>query len=238
MDIGDEVVGVTGQELDQGGRDDDRVRLVRDRMVVPAPHEALGPAVLRRPLRRVRVRVVIRLLHHPRLVLVSEQREESRILIPQQFGVPVLSPVPNVAPAPLARHCGVCMLRRSAAAARLVEERLVVGLRRLELVGADDRLARVIPIAVSPCRRCRRLVADHLAPPLLLETIGTVAAEVTLVGPQLAVGIEVLGREDVDRKWLYPFRCGAVACRAEEPREPASPVAALSSGPTSQCCSG
>ena len=189
-------------------------------MVVPAPHEALGPAVLRRPLRRVRVRVVIGLLHHPRLVLVGEQREKSRILIPQQLGVPVLSPVPHVAPAPVARHRGVGVLCRSAAAARLVEERLVVGLCGLELVGADDRLARVVPIAVSPRGRCRRLVADHLAPPLLLETIGTVAPEVPLVGPQRAVGVEVLGREDVDRERLDPFRCGAVACRAEEPIEP------------------
>ena len=54
-----------------------------DRVVVPAPHEALGQQYWPRPLRRVRVSVVINLLHHPRLIFLGQQRQESRDLIPK-----------------------------------------------------------------------------------------------------------------------------------------------------------
>src|SRR5688572_3536549 len=106
--------------------------------------------------------------------------------------------MPDVSSAPVTRHGGVGMLRRSAALPRFIHQSLVVLLRGLELVGADHALSRIVAIAVAPRRGRWRLVADHAAAPLLLETIGTVAAKVPLVGPQLAIGVEVLRREDVD----------------------------------------
>src|SRR6185503_3813542 len=124
------------------------------------------------------------------------------------------------AAAPLARHSGIGVLRRPAALARLLQERLVVGLRRLELVRTDHRLTRVVPIAVAPRRRCRRRVADHSPSPLLLETVGTVAPEVPLVGPQRAIGVEIFRGEDVHLQRLDPFWCGAIPGRPEEFLEP------------------
>src|SRR6185369_17316383 len=60
----------------------------------------------------------------------------------------------------------------------------------------------------------------HPATPLLLETVGTVAAEVPLVGPQRAIGVEVFRGEDVDLERLDAIRCGAATRGAEEPFEP------------------
>src|SRR5262245_979398 len=186
---------------------------------MPAPHETLRPAVLRWPLRRVAVGVVIRLLYHPHLVLVAEQRQERRILTPQQLGVPVLSTVPHVASAPVAWDGRVGMLCRSAAALRLREQRFVVGLGGLELVRTDHARPRIVAVTIAPRRRRGRLVANHAASPLLLETVWTIAAEVPFVSPQRPVGVEILGCEDVHFERLNSVRRGAAARGAEEPLE-------------------
>src|SRR5688572_1277549 len=108
------------------------------------------------------------------------------------------------------------MYGRPAAVLRLRDQRLVVRVRGLEGVRTDHPGARIVAVAVSPGRRRRRPVANDLAAPLPLETKRAVAAEVTLVGPERAVGVKVLRREDVDWKRLNPRRRGAVAGRADK----------------------
>ena len=174
-----------GHDLHQRRRHHDR--LLPERGLVPAAHEPFRPAVLRRPLRRIRVTVVIRLLHHALLVLGRQHRQDRRNLhVPHPKPVLVFrARGMQVTPRPLARHGRVRVLGGAAAPARLREQRLVVLLRGLERVRAHDRLARVIAVAITPRRRRRRIVADQpILAPEILERGGAVAAEVARVAPE------------------------------------------------------
>ncbi len=123
------------------------------RELVPAAHEAFGPAVLRRPLRAIRDAFVIGLLHHALLILRREQRQDRRhLVVPHPVPVRLTGRVAgmHVAAVPFVRQRRVGLLRRAAALLRLREQRLVVLLRRLERIGAHDRLARIVAVAASP----------------------------------------------------------------------------------------
>ncbi len=89
-------------------------------------------------------------------------------------------------------------------------------LRRLERVGADNRRAWVISVAVSPGGRARGVVADHTLPPLRLERIRAVAAEIARVAPERAVGVEILRGEEVNLERLDPLGRRAVSGGAQE----------------------
>src|SRR6187200_1815303 len=105
------------------------------------------------------------------------------------------------------------MLRGAAALLRFSEQRLIVLLRGLEPIWAHDPLARVVAIAVSPRSGARGIFADQRAvqrTSLRLERQRAVAAEVPLVGPQCAIGVEVLRREKVDGQRLHARRRGAL----------------------------
>ncbi len=82
VNVGDEIVCIAGKELDDRRRDDDRVRLIRDAVVVPATHEPFRPAILGRPHRGIRVAVMISLLDHSCLILLRQQGEDGRHLVP------------------------------------------------------------------------------------------------------------------------------------------------------------
>src|SRR5262249_34863968 len=124
----------------------------------------------------------------------------------------------HVAAVPLVRQRLVRVLRGTAALLRLGEQRLVVLLRRLERIGAHDRLARIVAVAVAPRGRARRLVADHALArgPLVLDRGRRIAAEVALVGPERAVLVKVLGRVEVGLQRLDARRVIAVAGAADE----------------------
>src|SRR5690606_24187936 len=110
---------------------------------------------------------------------------------------------------------------RAAAFLRLLEQGLVVLLGGLERIRADDRLARIVLVAVAPRRGRRRVIADQrLAErpsPELLDARRAVAAEVARVAPKLAVLVEILRREEIDRQRLDALRHLAVARRADIP---------------------
>src|SRR5690606_17330410 len=99
---------------------------------------------------------------------------------------------------PFPRHRGISVLRRSAAAARLLEQRFVMLLGGLERIRAHDRLARVVALAIAPCGRSGidgRSAASAL--PEILDRDRAQAAEVARIAPEPSVGIEVAGREEV-----------------------------------------
>ena len=155
QDVRDEVARDAGHDLDLLRRHRDVV--VADRGLVPAAHEALGPAVLRLPVRDVRVAAVIGLLHEVLLILRRQQRQHRRDLHLARL-VPALGRGAAVAARPLvAGHGRVRVLRRAAALRRLGLQRLVVLLRRLERIRAHDRFARIVAVATSPARRRRPL---------------------------------------------------------------------------------
>src|SRR5690606_16522125 len=100
----------------------------------------------------------------------------------------------------------------------LLEQRLVVLLGGLERIRAHDRLARIVAIAVAPRGRRRRIVADQagaVRAPLLLERDRAVAAEVARIAPEVAVLVEILGREEIDLERLDARRGVAVAGGAD-----------------------
>src|SRR5690606_409203 len=120
-----------------------------------------------------------------------------------------------------ARHRRVRVLGRPAALLRLLDQRLVVLLCRLERIRADDRLARIVAIAVPPRGRRRRVVAYHSAAgiraPLFLARNRAVAAKVARIAPQVPILVEIFRREEIDRERLDAFRRLAVAGGANQP---------------------
>src|SRR5690606_14934802 len=113
----------------------------------PAAQESLGPAVLRRPLRRVRAALVIGLLHLAHLVLGREQRQDRRDLAalhPEPVLVGRRARRVLVDAGPLPRQRLDRVLGRAAAALGLLEQRLVVLLGGREAVRAHDRLAGIV----------------------------------------------------------------------------------------------
>src|SRR5690606_17353421 len=111
------------------------------------------------------------------------------------------------------------VLRRTASLLRLLEQRVVMLLRGLERIRADDRLSRIVLVALPPRRGHRRIVADQRlaerTAPQLLDARRAVAAEVTLVAPELAILVEVLRREQIDRQRLDSLGHVAVARGAD-----------------------
>jgi len=98
-------------------------------------------------------------------------------------------------------------------------------LRGLERIGTDDGLARIVAIAIAPGGGARRIVTNRCTEDraaLHLQSFRTVAAEVARVLPQLAVLVEVLGGEEIDRQRLHPGGCRAVPGGAELERRLAS----------------
>ncbi len=127
----------------------------------------------------------------------------------------------HVAAVPFIRKRLVRVDRRAAALLRLFEQRCVMLLRRLELVRADDRFARIVAVAVAPRRIFRATLADEagaVRTPLFFDRGRAVAAEVALVGPERLVLVEVLRREEVDGQRLMPS--GAAPSRAEPMKVP------------------
>ena len=105
------------------------------------------------------------------------------------------------------------MRRRAAAIARLLQQGRVVRLRGGERVGADDLAPRIIAIAEAPGGRARRIVADerHLVrAPDLLEADRRIAPVIARVRPELAILVEILRREDVDRQRFDTWRCRTI----------------------------
>ena len=207
-----------------------------DGELVPAAHETFGPAVLRRPLRRIRVAGVIGLLDHARLILGRQQRQERRhLVVPRAIPVrlrvrafvvsrPVRLRIGRVAGMHVAARPFLELLRRrlllrAAALRRFGEQRLVVLLRRLERIRAHDRFARIVAVAMTPGGRRRPVVADRgrrVRAPLLLDAGRAVAAEIAWVRPELAVLVEVLRGEHVDGQRLHALRRRAVMRGADE----------------------
>ena len=191
---------------------------------MPAPHETFGPAILRRPLRRIGVSVVVGFLHHPGLILVGQERQDGRHLY-------VAHPVPvlvagrpagmHVAAGPLAGYRRVGMFGGTAALTRLFEQRLVVGLGGLELIRAYDGFARIVAVANSPCRRRGRVVpyqARAVAAPQVLDRRGSVAAEIPRIGPEVPILVEIVGREEVSFERFDTRRRLAIARGTNETR--------------------
>src|SRR5262245_56477506 len=214
QDIRDEVARDAAHDLDLLRRHSDVVVANSGRM--PAPHEAFRPAVLRLPVRDVRVALVIGLLREVLLILRRQQRHHRRDLHLAR-AVPGVAETAAVAARPLAGHGRVGVLRRPAALDRLGLQRLVMLLRRLERIRAHDRFARIVAVAKSPAHGAGTLLADRAARgPAVLDRDGRVAAPVTLVGPEVLVLVEVVGREHVARQRLDAFRRLAGRRRADE----------------------
>ena len=94
---------------------------------------------------------------------------------------------------------------RTAAALRLLEQRLVMLLRGFEAIGADDRFARIADLAVSPRGFCVRAVIQlrlRQNPALILRRLRAIAAEVARIAPKRLVRVEVGAREDIARQRL------------------------------------
>ena len=88
-----------------------------------------------------------------------------------------------------------------------------MGLRGPERVGADDRRAWIVAVAVAPGGAARRILADggrEDRAPLQFEPLRTVAAEVARILPELAILVEILRGEDVDGQRLHAGGRGAV----------------------------
>src|SRR5690606_19246012 len=101
-----------------------------------------------------------------------------------------------------------------------LEQRFVVLLGRLERIGAYDRLARIVSIAVAPRRGARRVAAHEVSVHTGPETFDrerTVAAEVARIAPQVPIRVEILRREEIHRKRLDARRCFAALRQADEP---------------------
>jgi len=220
MDVRDVVARRRRQDLHELRRHHDLVH-ARAREV-EAAHEALGPAVHTGPLRGVRRAFVKHLLDHPGLILVGQQREDRRNLVPEH-AVPSAerrldrdAAIPSV---PLERQLLAGLLRGAAAPPRVGEQRRVVRFGRLEGVRAHDRLARIVALTVAPGRRLRprqdRHATEVARPALLLDGQAAVAAEVARIAPQGTVAVEVCRREDVDGKRRDAGRRGAVECGAD-----------------------
>src|SRR5690606_35225987 len=82
-------------------------------------------------------------------------------------------------------------------------------LRGLERIGAHDRFAWIVAIAVAPRRRRRWILAHQVravSAPEILECGGAVTAEIARIAPELAILVEILRREDVDGKRLDTLR--------------------------------
>ncbi len=121
-----------------------------------------------------------------------------------QYALPGVKPGMLVAAGPFAGHGRVGVLRRAAALRRLGQQRLVMRLRGLERVRADDGLARIVAVAVTPRRRARAPSPPISRPPVAPHSSSSadraVAAEVARVVPELAILVEILRREQVDRQ--------------------------------------
>ena len=221
MDLRDEVPGDAREDLHELRRDQHLMGI--DTRVhgseIPAPHETFGPTIRRRPLRRVGNALVVEILDHSRLIFGLQQRQDRRDLVREHEGVPVLDQVHGcVEAAPVGRDRRIRVLRRTAASFRFVEQRLVVRLRSPERIRAYDGRTWVIAVAVSPGRRPRGVVSDrrrHDGPARRFETLRAVAAEVAWIAPELAVLVEVLRGEQVDRQRLDAVRDVAVPSGAE-----------------------
>ena len=147
--------------------------------------------------------LVIRGLHHALLVFRREHREDRRHLrhAPDPLRAAVRLSVAAVVAVPVG-HGRLRVDRRAALRLRLGQQRFVVFLRRLVLVGTDDALARPVVVAVAPRCGFRRLRADALSVPHRVDLTRIVAAVVALIEPVRAVLVEVLRREHVDRQRL------------------------------------
>ena len=106
--------------------------------------------------------------------------------------------------------------RGTAASLRLGEQGRVVRFRGIESVGTDDLVARIVPIAVTPRSRRRRIVTDQrdlVCAPDLLQADRRVATVVARIGPERLVEVKILGREDVHRQRRDTRRRRTVARR-------------------------
>src|SRR5690606_9863669 len=108
--------------------------------------------------------------------------------------------------------------RRPPACLCFPDQRLVVLLRSLERIRADNRFARVVADAMTPGGGGRVTVLDgawtaRVVTPGRVERDRAVAAVVALVHPEVAIEIEILRGEDVALKRLYAGRCLAAGRR-------------------------
>src|SRR4029079_1988012 len=154
------------------------------------------------------------------LILGSKQRQDRRHLVVTHL-VPIVvrEARMRVAAVPLVRQRLISVGGRAAALLRLGEQRLVVLLRRLERVRADDRGPRIVAIAVTPRGLRRPRLADELRAVrsvLLFDRNWAVAAEIAGMGPEILVFVEVLRRIEVDRERRHALGRLTVARGADE----------------------
>ena len=204
-----DVAAAAADEHDDVGRHDDALRLRSRR---PLPHEALGPAVRRRPLMSGIDALVIELAHHALLILGRQDREERRHLrraavVPD---APAFGQILAVDAVPLRHRLVACASSvRRVCARRLAAPRSA---RRPSRTRTGSRCSR----AASPSRSLPSAPrrggfapmrgSDVPAPGAAAAHVGdltrAVAAPIARVQPLVAVLIEILAREEIARERL------------------------------------
>ena len=181
----------------------------------PLPHESLGPAIRSGPSVSGVNALVVKPPHHALLILwvridrnvaLAWHARSSRLAVP-----PANTPVDAV---PLRHRWRVRVFCRSASGLHIGQQRSVVLFRGFESVRAHDVFARPILAAVSPASRDRRVLTDAriarghagAAAAHVGDLPRTIAAPVTGIGPVLAVLVEILAREEIDRQGLHAGR--------------------------------
>ena len=171
--------------------------------------------------------LVVELLHEAFPVLGRQQRQDGGHLVGPHVGpdAPPVRYVLRVDAIP-PRHGFVRMVGGAASRLRVGEQRLVVRLRTLEGIGADDIFTRPIHRAVAPSRRRRWIGPDAsvrdsdagAAAAHVGDLPGAVAPPVARVHPEVPVQVEVPAREEIRFQGLdtlgrasVPFRSVAVA---------------------------
>jgi hypothetical protein len=165
-----------------------------------ASDETFGPAVRAGPLRGIAARVVIHLLHAALLILGLQQRQirrdlQNRTVEPRS----TLVALTRIKTVPV-RQGRLRVDGGTALPARLGEQRFVMRLCSTETVGAHDLPARVIAIAVTPCRGRGRIFAnqrDLVSAPDMLEPDRRVAAVIARIEPQRFLFVQIPRRENV-----------------------------------------
>ena len=129
-------------------------------------------------------------------------------MIPRS-GLAELAPI---RPVPV-RHCRFGIGRRPTSRRRIREHFFVVLLGGLEWIRTHDLCARIVAVAIAPSGGRGGCMADRRSfsgAPLSFEPCRRVASEVPRIAPEVAVLVEVAGREDVARQRRDASRDSAV----------------------------
>ncbi len=180
---------------------------------------------------------MIEVLHRAHLILGSEQRHDRRGLAHEHHAVPIFEHGDRaVAAAPVLRQlrAGANIGLRLSASCFFLQALRSGPVRVVKRIRAQDRLARIVELAVAPCGGSRRILADDFQehrrdrPMLRLDRLRAVAAVVARIGPERAILVKVLRREEIHGQRLDAWRGGAA------PRGSDDEIGIAASGATDQ----